>query len=134
MGIDRNTLSAPRGRLLHPIRDAAAAFVVFGLISSAVTCAPSSASPNPGAFAATHETPSDAAMKAVGDASDQPAVIEIATTSSPANADAVYKRTSAGAAWLLLASAFSMLAALNLAFLRHMRRVYAMPRKRDHNR
>jgi hypothetical protein len=134
MGIDRDKLSAPRGKLLHPVRDAAAAFVVFGLISSAVTCAPSSASPNPGAFAATHQTPADAAKKAVGDANDRTAVIEIATTSSPFNADAVYKRTSSGAAWLLLASAFSMLAALNLAFLRHMRRVYVLPRKRDHNR
>ena len=130
-----NAIKRPKLRrtLLRPAIDAFAAFAVFGLVSAAVTSAPSSASPSSAglgasAFAVSHETVSSLALKAVGDSDDRP-VIEIATTSSPANADAIYRRTSADAAWGLLALAFSALAALNLALLRHVRQAYAMPRK-----
>ncbi len=129
-----------RRTLRRPVLDAFAAFVVFGLAHTAVTCSPSSASPSlaspssanmsPAAFADPYETPASAAMNALGEAGDRP-IIEIATTSSSANADAVYKRTSAQAAWGLLALAFSLLAALNLAMLRHLRHAYAVPRKRN---
>ena len=77
-------------------------------------------------------------MKAVGEADVQP-VVEIATTSSPANPDAVYRRTSAQAAWTLLMIGLSITAALNFALLRHLQGfmpnpgpgIWAQPRCRD---
>ena len=66
-------------------------------------------------------------LPALGEA-DNPPIIEIATTASATSPDAVYRRTSTAAAWLLLSFAFSLVAALNLAFIRHMRRAYANPR------
>jgi hypothetical protein len=66
-----------------------------------------------------------AAQPALGLSTDVPAMVEIATTSSSQAPDAVYRRTSATAAWLLLSLAFSLLIAFNMAILRHMRRAYA---------
>ena len=118
-----------RTKLLRPAFDALAALAVFALVSVGLTSAPSAASPGPSTFAVSYETSASIAVKALGDVNDRP-VIEIATTSSPANADAVYRRTSTDAAWGLLALAFSILAALNLAIVRHLRHAYALPRRR----
>ena len=41
------------------------------------------------------------------------------------------RRFSQKAEWLLLGLAFSLLAAMNLAFFRHLRHAYADPRKRS---
>ena len=58
-------------------------------------------------------------------------MIEIATTSSTNNADAVFHRTSAQAAWALLMIALSIVVALNLALFRHMRQAYTPARRRN---
>jgi ABC-type nitrate/sulfonate/bicarbonate transport system permease component len=62
------------------------------------------------------------ATKAVAEPGPLP-LVQIATAVSPA--DAVYRQTSTTAAWTLLGVAFSMMAALNLAVVRHLKRAYA---------
>jgi hypothetical protein len=122
--------------VLRPIIDAAAAWLVFGFVTAIVTCAPLSAGTNvasPAAFSGLGHAARPAAVRAVGEPGPAP-IIEIATTSSPANADAVYRRTSAGAAWGLLGIAVSLLAAFNLSIFRHLRRAYATPKRREGNR
>ena len=106
--------------LVRPAIDAAVALVLFIIVSMTLTCAPSSANPqNPGSVAQLRSLVAE----------ERPSV-EIATTSSPEAPDAVYRRTSFSAAWVLLSFAFSILVAFNLAFLRHMRRAYARTRER----
>lgn len=119
--------------VVRPIIDAAAAWLVFGLVTAMATSAPLSAGTNPAAFAGLERAAKPAAVKAVGEPGPAP-LIEIATTSSPANADAVFRRTSASAAWVLLGIAFSILAALNLTIFRHLRRAYATPKRRSTER
>ena len=122
--------------MVRPLVDAAAAWLVFGFATAMVTCAPLSAGTNvasPAAFSALERAARPAAVKAVGEPGPAP-IIEIATTSSPANADAVYRRTSASAAWGLLGIAVSLLVALNLSIVRHLRRVYATPKRRSTER
>ncbi|HMN36682.1 MAG TPA: hypothetical protein PKD49_03085 [Hyphomicrobium sp.] len=118
------------GRLLvRPAIDALAALAFFVAVSMALSCAPSSANPhNPGPAAQFRSM----VAPAVGDPAEEPTIVEIATASSPEAPDAVYRRTSFGAAWVLLSFAFSILVAFNLAFLRHMRRVYAKSRPPRH--
>lgn len=115
----------------RPLIDAAVAGLAFVLVST-MFCAPVKAGPYPAAFAGIHRAAPSFATKAVADPGPLP-IVEIATASSPA--EAVYRRTSTTAAWGLLGVAFSMLAALNLAILRHVKRVYsprfALSRKRD---
>ena len=122
--------------VLRPIIDAVAAWLVFGFVTAMVTCAPLSAGTNvasPAAFSGLERAARPAAVKAVGEPGPAP-LIEIATTSSPANADAVYRRTSASAAWGLLGIAISMLVALNVSIFRHLRRAYASPKRRGAER
>jgi hypothetical protein len=117
--------------VLRPMIDAVVAWLVFGFATAVLTCAPLSAGTNvasPAAFSGLERAATPAAIKAVGEPG-LPPIIEIATTSSPANADAVYRRTSASAAWGLLGMAVSLLAALNLSIFRHLRRAYATPRR-----
>lgn len=112
----------------RPAIDAGVALVLFVLISVTLGSAPTSAFPQlPGHGAQSGRS---AAIAAVAGASDTPAIVEIATTSSPQAPDAIYRRTSSGAAWLLLCLTFSLLIAFNLAMLRHMRRVYVRRRGR----
>lgn len=127
------TPSSNRSRIptsfIRPILDAAGTFVFLCLICLAVGAAPSSASPNVPAATVYQAVQTPAAIKAVADTDVRP-VVEIATTSSPANADAVYRRTSAQAAWALILLGLSAAAALNMALFRHLRQAYASPRRR----
>lgn len=119
--------ASPQYRRLvwRPLLDAAIAGVVFTLISSAIVCNHAKAGIIPAAFAgAGHAAPAPAAEKAVAERAPLP-IVHIATAASPA--DAVYRQTSVTAAWGLLGVAFSLMAALNLAMLRHLKRAYAMP-------
>jgi hypothetical protein len=116
--------------VIRPIFDAAAAAAVFAMFTFFTTCEPVRASTNPAAFAGLERAAPPVAIKAVGEAGPPP-IIEIATTSSTTNADAVYRRTSATAAWVLLGLAFSLLAALNLTVFRHLRRAYVAPKRRS---
>jgi len=108
-------------RLWRPLIDAAVAGLTFVLVTTMIG-APVKAGTFPAAFAGLHQRATPFAMNAVADPGPLP-IVEIATASSPA--DAVYRRTSTTAAWGLLGVALSMLAALNLAILRHVKRVYA---------
>ncbi|MBS0250064.1 MAG: hypothetical protein JSR78_03255 [Proteobacteria bacterium] len=116
----------------HPmwraLLDAAAAGVLFTLVSSTLICNHARAGIVPAAFGgvALAAQPS-AAQKAVAEPGPQP-IVQIATATSPS--DAVYRQTSVMAAWGLLGVAFSLMTALNLAILRHLRRAYAVPARR----
>jgi hypothetical protein len=119
--------------MMRPLVDAAAAWLVFGFATAMVTCAPLSAGTNvasPAAFSGLERAARPEAVKAVGEPGPAP-IIEIATTSSSVSQDAVYRRTSASAAWGLLGIAISLLVAFNLSIIRHLRRVYAMPKRRN---
>ena len=118
-----------RGAFIRPIIDATGAFAILCLICLSVGAGPSSASPNIPSPTVYQATLTPTAMKAPGSQDVRP-VVEIATTSSAANADAVYHRTSAQAAWALLMTGLSITAALNMAFFRHLRKAYASPRRR----
>lgn len=118
-----------RRRLLTPARDALAAGALFSLISAPMLCHPTSASPHGAAAISAIERPTPLMAKALADDDIAP-YVRIATSSAPGAPDTIYKRTSAQAAWLLLSFAFSLLAALNLATVRHLRQVYARPIKR----
>jgi len=126
---NRSVKSARNGGRRHslrPVYDALAAFVV--LLAVGLTCdAPSSAA-HP-MFGGLQPPPSEFAV-ALSDTADRP-IVEIATTNSSYSPDAVYRRTSATAAWVLLSLAFSVVAAFNLAFFRHMRRAYRPSRTRN---
>ena len=116
-----------RNTLIRPALDAIGVFAILCILCLSIGTAPSSASPNAPRTSTFQSTAAPMTMKAVGEADVQP-VVEIATTSSPANPDAVYRRTSAQAAWTLLMIGLSITAALNLALLRHLRGAYAQPR------
>jgi hypothetical protein len=109
---------------VRPAADAMAALVLFVCVSMMIGAGPTSANPHIPAAGQVHSS-SPAARAAIVTGQDEPAIVEIATTSSPQAPDAIYGRTSATAAWLLLSLAFSLLIAFNMAILRHMRRAYA---------
>lgn len=137
-GKDRS-IAKPRGRrsitrmLMRPAADALATWVVFAVITMSVACGPLWAKPNLTNIAQVQSAAAaPIALKAAGDSNPAP-LIEIATTQSANSPNAVYRRTSAGAAWLLLSAAVSLLVALNLALFRHLRHAYAGPaRRRGH--
>lgn len=120
-----------RHRLFRPAADAAIAFAVFVAVAAAIPCPPLSASPRSGLAVAVAATHAPLAAKAIADEDDRPAVVEIATTSSAQAPNAVFKRTSLEAAWALIALAFSVLTALNLAMVRHVRQTYASPVRQE---
>ncbi len=122
-----------RYKLVRPAIDALAAFAVFGTAALTLNCAPSSASPHTFVTPALHNAAFQSVGPALAEAGVRP-LVEIATTSSPNNPDAVYRRTSEQAAWSLLAIAFSLAVALNLAVFRHLRQAYAHPRRTPANR
>ena len=115
--------------VIRPLFDAAAAGLVFAIVVAMLTSAPVTAGTNPGAFAGLEWVAPTSAVQAVGEPGPLP-IVEIATTSFSTAPNAVYRRTSVTAAWFLLVVAFSLLAALNLAFFRHLRRAYAAPARR----
>jgi hypothetical protein len=101
--------------------------VVFTLASSGLVCNHAKAGTTSAAFAGIAHVAHTPAMKAVAEPGPLP-IVQIATATSPA--DAVYRQTSVTAAWGLLGVAFSLMAALNLALLRHLKRAYATPLRR----
>ena len=121
----------PRYRrlVLRPIIDALAAWLVFGVVSAFVTCAPLTAATSPVAFSGLEHAVVSTTIQAA-DASAPAPVVQIATARAGAFSDAVFRRTSHATAWILLGLAFSLLAAINLMFFRHLRRAYATPMKR----
>lgn len=122
------TRSRLRKALWKSARDAMLGGLAFTLMFGAALSGQSNAGPQVPA-AATIVNAAHLTVPAL--ATDEPApIVQIATTSSAGAPDAVYKRTSATAAWALLALTFSGLAALNLALVRHLRRAYARPVRR----
>lgn len=115
--------------MLRPALDAIAAGIVFVLFTAVTTSAPVHACPFSAAFATLDHAASAPTLKAIAPA-EPPPIIEIATTSSPSDPNAVFRRTSHGAAWVLLGLSFSLLAAFNLSIFRHLRHVYARPSAR----
>jgi len=118
---DRGAPTRRPSRLWRPLIDAVAAGAVFALVTTLLV-APVKAGPYPAAFAGLDYATRPAVTKALAEPGPRP-VVEIATASTPG--DAVYRGTSTTAAWGLLGVAFSLLAALDLAVLRHVKRVYA---------
>ncbi len=116
-----------RYAFLRPALDACAAFALFVLVSLGLSSDPTSASPHhllsPGL--ASHYV-MDPAVAAPGDRQ----IFNVAARTTATADDAVYRQTGTAAAWLLLSFAFSLLAALNMALVRHLRQAYANPRKR----
>lgn len=124
-----------RGKVLRPALDALGALAVFTMVSVVLVSHPSAASPSVASPRTVGlvmlESPNATLIQnAVVDDDDNAPIVQIATTVSSNSSDAVYRRTSADAAWGLLAIAFSLLAALNLAFFRHLRKVYVAPNPR----
>jgi hypothetical protein len=109
---------------MRPAADAFAALALFVCVSIMAGAGPTSANPHVLAAGQVHSF-SPAAQAAIASSDDEASIVEIATTSSSRAPDAIYGRTSATAAWLLLSLAFSLLIAFNMAILRHMRRAYA---------
>lgn len=119
----QNTLHVrKRWMAARPAADAILALLLFALVSVTFGTAPTSANPH---SPPPHVYNISPAQVALATGNDEPTIVEIATTTSPQAPDAIYGRTSATAAWLLLSLAFSLIFAFNLAILRHMRRVYA---------
>lgn len=114
--------------LFKSARDALAACVVFTAVTSPFMSDPSAASPH---SLANFVLPQSASPQQAAVAKDTgaPPLVQIATTTSPSSAEAVYRRTSDQAAWALLTLAFSLAVALNLATFRHLRRAYAPKRR-----
>lgn len=116
-----------RHRLLRPVFDALGAALVFVMLTAVGASAPVKACAFSGAFSAMERPLAPHAIKAIAESGPAP-IIEIATTSSAHSPDAVFRRTSSTAAWGLWGLSLSLLAALNLSFFRHLRRVYINPR------
>ncbi len=117
-----------RRHLLRPALDAGIAMTFFAVASMTLASAPSSASPGVN-LGIVHFAPPQAAPFTTQTQTQlfQPANV------SPAmfKVDVGARRFSQKAEWLLLGLAFSLLAAMNLAFFRHLRHAYADPRKRS---
>jgi hypothetical protein len=122
----KNRRAMPKYRRLvwRPLIDAAAAGVLFTLVSSTLICNHAKAGTTPIAFAGIAHAAAarPVVVNAVAEKEPLP-IVHIATARS--SADAVYRQTSLTAAWGLLGVAFSLMAALNLAMLRHLKRAYA---------
>lgn len=115
-----------RRRFRLDLHVAVVSFVV-GFAAVALTSAPLRAGPIP-CLAGIERTAAPIAAKAIGEPGPAP-LIEIATTASINDPNAVFRRTSNTAASGLFGASLSLLAALNLLFFRHLKRVYAPPRR-----
>ena len=119
------TMIAARRQLLRSAFDALAAMALFAIASMTIASAPTSASPTnfgrnvdaPSIVVAANITPTGSLLV---QASKAP--VAISGASQP--------MTGQHTAWALLGMAFSLLAAMNLAFFRHLRQSYISPRKR----
>jgi len=115
-----------RRSMVRSALDAIGAALLFAMATAVCTSAPVRACAFSGAFAGLERPNAPQTLKAIADAAPPP-IIEIATTTSARDPNAVFRRTSSTAAWSLLGLSFSVLAALNLSFFRHLRRAYARP-------
>ena len=121
-----------RYALLRPVLDACTAFALFVIVSLALSSGPTSASPHRLLIAGTPFTQvANPKAATPGDLQRDRQIFQIAAYSQPAATDAAFRQTDALAAWLLLSFAFSLLAALNMALVRHLRQAYSNPRKRN---
>jgi hypothetical protein len=119
-----------RRTMLRPVVDAIVAGTAFLFLTCLTSSAPVRACPFSAALAGIEHSAKPSALKAVGEPGPAP-IIEIATTSSAWDPNAVFRRTSDTAAWSLLGLSISLLTALDLAIFRHLRRVYAVQRRRN---
>ncbi len=121
----RSKSPAPR-QGWKPLRDAIVAFAVFPVIALTAGSGPIHAGPS----VTSHLSLPAAAVKAVDDNAPAP-VVQIATVAANDEADAAYRRTSFGAAWILLGASFALVVALNMAMARHLRQAYVPRRRRS---
>ncbi len=127
----KSTIAARRNRARHGIRrvlaDAVGAFAVFTFLLGAVSWSDGSAagSPRPGDVLALTAT----AEPAPRTVSNSGGALSLAARPGSASEETVFRRTPYTPTLLTLAAVFSLLAAGNLAFLRHLRRVSATARR-----
>ena len=122
------TQRAAGKRLRRALLDAAIGFAAFALMSIIAFGGDSHAGPT-GIFTRPFNMALETAMGAL---QPQPVAAQRAAPSAPGSAPLqdgpIFRSTSRTMALGVLAAVFSALVAFNLAFLRHLRRVYA-PRK-----
>lgn len=119
-----------RRHILRAAADMAMAFVLFTGFAAIFACAPTSASPH--ILKTQPAVAASATIIAVAKPSETPTAIKIAARDHEVGMTATVAMTSRNApdrSHVLLALAFSLLAALNLAFVRHLRRAYVSPRR-----
>ena len=116
---------AARRHLVRSMVDAVAAFALFAIASMTLASAPSSASPTPMSRNATG--PSIVVQAKVNPAGTMPFQ---ANSFASTGAMATISATGSQTAWVLLGLAISLLAAINLALIRHLREAYSHPRRR----
>jgi hypothetical protein len=126
---DASSASRPKLRyaFIRPALDACAAFGLFVLMTLALSSGPSSASPHH--FLSAPVAISQPASPALAEAGDGK-IFEVTSKTSGVATSAAYRQTDMTSAWLLLSLAFSVLAAFNMALIRHLRQAYASPRNR----
>ena len=117
--------AAPRGTLFRLLLDAVFALALFSIASMTLASAPTSASPtNFGRNGVAPSVVVEANITATGSRLTQ--LNTVSAPSTGVGSQAAGKHT----AWALLGMAFSLLAAVNLAFFRHLRQAYVSPRQR----
>ncbi len=116
--------SLDRMFLLRPVIDAAVAFTVLFLLCVSIGAAPLSASPQMPPATSLQFTVTPLTLTAL----DRGKVVPVVQIAADGDA-AIYHRTSMQAAWGLLLISLSIVAAFNMALVRHMMRAYAVPRR-----
>lgn len=111
-------------------RDTGAAFVLFLALLAVAPSSSTGAAPRFGDFLSLSAQAGELTKDVVSDLPGTAASLAlVATPPQKAAGTNVFRRTSHQNAVLLLAAVFSLLAAFNLAFFRHVRRVNASPRR-----
>ena len=119
----RVAMIAARHNLWRPVIDALLALALFSIASMTLVSAPTSASPtNFGPNAVTPSVVVAANLTPTGSMLMQANTVPVPGIVQPV--------TGKHTAWALLGMAFSLLAAMNLAFFRHLRQAYISPRQR----
>lgn len=118
-----------RRHFLKAFSYGAVASLAFTAALTLATVSPLCARTNPGMFVGLEKSVKPAATKAIALPAPPP-IIEIATTPFSTSPNAVYRRTSSGAAWALFAAAMALLGSLNLILISHLGLAYGPLRKR----
>ncbi len=126
----REGLPGSRWRVFRPAVDAVVAFAAFAILTGALSIGPSVASPSITKTALSVPASKGSAVAAFA-THDRAPVVQIATITATNRSNAVYRQPSDPTAFMLLAMSFSILAAFNLAFYRHLRHAYARPKRRE---